>query len=116
MEENYLAVLSAYNHQEGCLNLALQGLIKAELASEGFNGNREHLITILYDENNNPYLLFNAKHLERVKEELKKRKIKAEGAFKSDDMGALVDSLYAEVHSEIQKIYTPTLLYGVSMD
>ena len=111
MEENYLAVLSRFNHQEGYLDLALKGLIKSGLASNGFDGNREQLITILYDGNDNPYLLFNARYFEEVKAELKRRIIVAEGGFKIDSIDSFEKGLNSKIHGKIQKNYTPKLLY-----
>lgn len=113
MEESYLIVLSRFNHQEGYLDLALNSLIESGLASTGFDGNRERLITTLYDGDDNPYLLFNAKHLKDVKKELKKRFIRIEGGFKIGSVGSFKSCLDSKIHSEIQRNYTLELLYTI---
>ena len=105
MEENYLAVLSRFNHQEGYLDLALKNLIDSGLASTGFDGNREQLMTTLYDNDDNPYLLFNTKFLEDVERELERRIIIVEGVFKVKSASAIGWALDSNVHGKIPRKY-----------
>ena len=64
----------------------------------------------MYDDNKNPYLLFKTQNIEKVKTELKKRIIKAEGAILVKDISSLEKSLKG-AHEYIQEKYTPGLLY-----
>lgn len=116
MEKYFLVVVSAFNHQENFLSSALESMVKSGAAVEGLDGNREYLIRILYDKNNNPYLLFSTKHLEDVKKELKKRIIKLDEAFEINSFEQVQMSLDSEVHREIQKTYTPQLLHTINLN
>ena len=117
MKESYLAVLSRYNHQEGYLDIALNDLTESRKAVVGLDISNKNLISILYDKNHNPYLLFLVEDLEKVKIELKKRIIRAEGAMKFNTLGSLVDYLEKEnIHERIQNEYQKGLIYTTNFN
>ena len=117
MKESYLAVLSRYNHQEGYLDIVLKDLIESRKAVVGLDLSNKNLISILYDKNHNPYLLFLAEDIERVKIELKKRIIRAEGAIKFNTLRSLMDYLEKEnIHERIQDEYSRELIYTTNFN
>lgn len=112
MKESYLAILSMYNHQEGYLEIALKDLIESRTAVVGLDLSNKNLISILYDKNHNPCLLFLVEDIEKVKIELKRRIIRAEGAIKFNTLRSLVDYLEKEnIHKKIQDEYSIKLIY-----
>jgi hypothetical protein len=115
MEDSYLAVLSRYNHQEGYLDLALEDLVRSGKAIMGLDFSSKALISILHDKNKNPYLLFNAKDLEKVKLELKRKIVRAEGAIRFSNIRSLCEYFEKEnIHKEIQEKYSEGLIYSTN--
>ena len=103
MENFYLLVLSRFKNQESYLNIALEKLVSEGVAGSGFDGDETHLITILYDKKNSPYLLFRTEYADEVKNELTKRLIIPEGWFEIDSLSKLEGALNSDIHNEIQK-------------
>ena len=92
MEEYKLVLLSKYCHNEGHLELALEGLKRLGLAIEGFtNGN--YLMRIVYDLYKNPHILFKRSDVKRVKKELKRSLIQDCGIVPFE---GILDSIYDE--------------------
>ena len=115
MWKYYLAVLSRYNHQEGYLDIALKDILKSGKASIGFDESKNDLISILYDDNENFYLLFKSENLEKIKIELKRRIIRPEGAMGFNDFESLFNYMETEsVHKKIQNEYSRKNMYTLN--
>ena len=104
METYGIHVLSNYRNIKEYLDLFLTYVTKSGKASEGFDGNRKRLITILYNKNDTPYLFFELDIIELVDRELYEWGIKPERTAKFDGFQSAAEFVDSGViHKSIQK-------------
>ncbi|MEK6907240.1 MAG: hypothetical protein AABW45_01815 [Nanoarchaeota archaeon] len=110
MEEIYcIAALSGYNHQEGYLDIMLRKLYLENKATFGYDPYDERLVRILFDEMDNPYLLYKLSNKDLVEAELRKKIIIPEIVHEEfSNLHSIADFIDKDnLHDKIQQDSSP---------